>query len=541
MERPKSRAKPQSYDPEFRVKVVKTALAKKLSLEEIFKVYGVRSSAWCAWKKIYLEQGEDALRQYGQRARRAKKQLPSRAQEKLRRHVLQIKQKYPFFGIMRVWQWMLRSLFLPISYRQVRATLAEAKLLGKRPRKKRQPPKPRRFERARPNELWQSDITEIELAGGLTTYLIGFLDDHSRYIVAWGLYAGYTAELVLEVLRRGFAMYGRPAELLTDNGPPYKSWRGTTEFQKVLQKEDVKHILARPHHPETLGKIEAFWGQLKKEFVAEAKHKGNLEEMRERLAHWVNWYNFQRFQTEIKCAPAERFFQYQAAMKAEIERRILENEKELALAEIPPSQVIGSSPVGNDTLEVRKQGTEFIVILGDQEVNRVNVDRKEEGREEEKTAAGQDGRAGSGGEGESVLGAPGARGGEVDRRGLQADGAQAAAVLQDRGSDGPGDAGSGQDAGAPGKAAGSDGGGDVAGPTDGGAPAGAPADAEPGPDHQEALPPGSPEDAEKRPREAERNNLAGGAGGGSGDGAPSGPSSSASADRGVEGSETSEG
>lgn len=39
----KQKAKPQQYDPEFRVKVVKTALAKKLSLEEVFKVYGVRS------------------------------------------------------------------------------------------------------------------------------------------------------------------------------------------------------------------------------------------------------------------------------------------------------------------------------------------------------------------------------------------------------------------------------------------------------------------------------------------------------------------
>jgi transposase-like protein len=54
MEGSKRKAKPQKYDPEFRVKVVKTALSKKLSIEEIFKVYGVRASAWCSMKLCIL-------------------------------------------------------------------------------------------------------------------------------------------------------------------------------------------------------------------------------------------------------------------------------------------------------------------------------------------------------------------------------------------------------------------------------------------------------------------------------------------------------
>lgn len=508
MAKPKAKPSPKKYDAEFRVRVVKTSIEKKLSVEEIRKVYGITQSTWYPWRRVYLEEGEEGLRRYGTAARREKKALPPRAQEKLRQHVLAIKEKYPFFGIARVWQWMMRSLFLPVSYRQVRATLAEAKLLGKPPKKKRQPPKPRRFERARPNELWQSDITEIELAGGLTTYLIGFLDDHSRYLVAWGLYAGYTSELVLEVLRRGFATYGRPAELLTDNGPPYKAWRGTTEFQKVLQKEDVKHILARPHHPETLGKIESFWGQLKKEFVSQTRHKGGLEEMRERLAHWVNWYNFQRFQTEIKCTPAERFFQYQAAMKAEIERRILANEKELALAEAAPSEVIGHSPVGNDLLEVRKEGSEFIVTLGDQVVNRTDLKpEKETTHGSETQPLGETGDGGPGRQGEGVPGAGRAVGGEDDLGGVQGDRNQAPLVLQAGGADGEGDAGGRADAAGPGQEEGSGIGGVESGAGDGVAPAGAPAAGEPAADLDQALPDKRPESAEKEPGKAKGNDV----------------------------------
>ena len=41
--------------------------------------------------------------------------------------------------------------------------------------------KPRFFERSRPNQLWQSDIMTFRL-GGKNAYLIGYLDDYSRYI-----------------------------------------------------------------------------------------------------------------------------------------------------------------------------------------------------------------------------------------------------------------------------------------------------------------------------------------------------------------------
>src|SRR5207249_4755865 len=50
--------------------------------------------------------------------------------------------------------------------------------------------KPREFERARPNQLWQSDLfTFLLKREGRRLYLVGFMDDHSRYIVGFGLYA----------------------------------------------------------------------------------------------------------------------------------------------------------------------------------------------------------------------------------------------------------------------------------------------------------------------------------------------------------------
>ena len=103
--------------------------------------------------------------------------------------------------------------------------------------------------------------------GGRNAYLIGYLDDYSRYITALGLYRSQTAEYVIETYRRGISEYGVPKEMLTDNGRQYTNWRGTTRFEKELKKDRVKHIKSRPHHPMTLGKIERFWQTIQQEFL----------------------------------------------------------------------------------------------------------------------------------------------------------------------------------------------------------------------------------------------------------------------------------
>ena len=92
---------PQSrHDPDFRVKVVKTSIEKKLNGREACELFGVGMSTWWTWKRVYTEKGEAALRAYGESRRRAKKQLPPAAQEKLREQVLEVKGKYPFFGVL---------------------------------------------------------------------------------------------------------------------------------------------------------------------------------------------------------------------------------------------------------------------------------------------------------------------------------------------------------------------------------------------------------------------------------------------------------
>jgi transposase InsO family protein len=109
-------------------------------------------------------------------------------------------------------------------------------------------------------DLWQSDITSFHLARqSRRVYLTVFLDDCSRYVVGFALNMHQRQDLVVEALMSGIARFGKPREVLTDQGRQYFAWRGKSAFQKLLVNEGIQHVVARAHHPETVGKCERLW------------------------------------------------------------------------------------------------------------------------------------------------------------------------------------------------------------------------------------------------------------------------------------------
>ncbi len=97
----------------------------------------------------------------------------------------------------------------------------------------KRPPQVRRFERPVPNALWQTDIFTFNLKRMYKVYLIGIIDDHSRYLVGWGLYRQQTADAVMEVVKGAIGQWGAPREILSDNGRQFVAWRGTLSYLAV--------------------------------------------------------------------------------------------------------------------------------------------------------------------------------------------------------------------------------------------------------------------------------------------------------------------
>jgi transposase len=166
---------------------------------------GVGRSTLSKWVRLYRDQGEVGLRS---KPARRNRQRPKGAPA-VKTKVVELKWYHPELGIKRISQFLRRVLFLPVSRETVRRTLHEQQLL-KKPRRKPQcnPPQPRFFERSTSNQMWQADVFTFRL-GRKNAYLVGFLDDYSRYIVGLDVFRSQTAEHVLEVYRRAVARMRR--------------------------------------------------------------------------------------------------------------------------------------------------------------------------------------------------------------------------------------------------------------------------------------------------------------------------------------------
>jgi hypothetical protein len=193
-----------------------------------------------------------------------------------------------------------------------------------------------------PNQLWQTDIFTFRL-GGHYAYLIGYIDDYSRYITGLELFRTQTGQNVIEVYRRAASEYNPPKEMLTDNGRQYTSWRGHSRFELELKKDKIHHIKSQPHHPMTLGKIERFWKTIYLEFLVRAQFE-SFEDAAERIRQWVKYYNHKRPHQGIGgLCPADRYFEIQSELRKTIEHGIQENLLEMALRGKPrlPFYMVG--------------------------------------------------------------------------------------------------------------------------------------------------------------------------------------------------------
>lgn len=327
------------YPFELKLKAVKLYLEEGFTNPQITSELGLGPSTLAVWVRDYRTLGEDGLKSRRPGPPDGAAKLPPAVTGQ----IIQLKKDNPSFGIKRISQWLRRALFLQASAETVRHKLHQAGLMEPAPKpRERNITRPRFFERATPNQMWQSDIFTFRL-GGRYAYVIAFLDDYSRFMVGADLFRSPTAEAVIEVYRQAVAEYKPPKEMLTDNGRQYTSWRGTSRFEAELKKDGVAHFKSRPHHPMTLGKIERFWETIWQDFLTRAQFE-SFDSARERIKFWIKYYNHKRPHQGIGgLCPADRFFEIQSELRKTIEADIKENLLEMALRGQPraPFYMVG--------------------------------------------------------------------------------------------------------------------------------------------------------------------------------------------------------
>ena len=342
---------------EFRLRVAKLHLEDGYEARLLAQEFNISEYSVYRWSKAYREQGEQGLQS------KPSAPWPSRMPDDVRGRVVAIRKRHPGFGARRIADILKRWFLVPTSASSVQRALTDEGLVDKKkPKAKKNPSKPRFFERATANQMWQSDIMTFRLAGR-NAYLIGFMDDYSRYITGLGFYRSQTAEHVLETCRRAVGEYGVPKEMLTDNGRQYTNWRGTTRFERELQKDRIKHIRSRPHHPMTLGKIERFWQTILGEFLQRAQFT-SFEDAADRIDFWVKYYNYKRPHQGIGgLCPADRFFEIAHELKRTLEKGVEENALELALRGKPRDPFYMVGRLGDQSVVIRAEKGKVKMLL----------------------------------------------------------------------------------------------------------------------------------------------------------------------------------
>jgi transposase InsO family protein len=366
---PGERAKPKTFTAQQRLLLLDTWRRSGLPAKDFAALVGVSTHTLYTWKKRFEDCGPAGL---ADQPRGAKK--GSRLPEVTKRTILMLKQSHPEWGCQRISDMLARGPALPASASAVARILQAAgyELVDEPTRP--HPDKVRRFERARPNQLWQTDLFTFMLKRqNRRVYLVAFMDDQSRFIVSYGLHASQSTALVLEVLEAGIANYGPPEELLTDNGPQYVTWRGKSQFTRRLEKRGIRQIVAKPKRPQTLGKIERFWGTLWRECIETAVFL-DLADARNRIGLFLDDYNFRRPHQGIDgLAPADRFFGAAPEVLKTLKERVAANALELARHGIPKEPFYLTGQVDGQPFSVHREGDRVVLQRGDRQSEQVEL------------------------------------------------------------------------------------------------------------------------------------------------------------------------
>ncbi|MBL8606056.1 MAG: DDE-type integrase/transposase/recombinase, partial [Myxococcales bacterium] len=355
-------------------------MRSRLPASEFATLVGLSAATLYQWKKRFEARGPAGLED-GPRGRKG----GSRLAEPIRRAIVMLKRAHPDWGQDRIHDVLLRSEGYGASPGAVALVLEEeGYVVEEAPTVPHEAPV-RRFERARPNELWQTDLfTFLLKRENRRVHLVAFMDDHSRFIVGYGLHASASGALVREVLEAAIGNFGAPLEVLTDNGTQYKTWRGVSEFTQLLTRRGIRHVVASPRRPQTLGKAERFWGTLWRELLEKAIFQG-LDDARRRIGLFIDHYNFQRPHQGIGGAvPADRYFEAAAEVKATLLARVASNAEELARNGVPRKPFYLTGRVGDRDISLHAEGEKVVLVEGGQ---REEVDLGAPGRRAETEAA----------------------------------------------------------------------------------------------------------------------------------------------------------
>jgi len=254
---------------------------RKFTVSDLCESAGISRKTFYKWLNRYKDEGEAGLIDRPRRPKKIK-----RTPAFIISLVYETREKFNW-GAKKIESHLKRQYGIKVSHTTIQKYLE----LGGYVKRQKQNHY-RRWSRGEPNELWQIDISG---SGRLD-----IIDDASRFLIASVQLEHATADAVVRITEACFERFGSPREILSDRGTQFYSVRGgKSQFDELCERWGVRHILASPAHPQTIGKVERLHRTIDYERWW----------LRMSLAEYSEHYNYVRPHGGIEYAPpAERYF-----------------------------------------------------------------------------------------------------------------------------------------------------------------------------------------------------------------------------------------
>ena len=313
------------------------------SVTEVARRFSVSRQSVHTWLRRYAADG--GLGGLGDRSSRPHG-CPHQMSPAVEAKIVEIRRAHPAWGADRIGYQLERDGVSPVPGRtSIYRALVRNGLVVPGQRKRRRKDY-RRWERARPMELWQMDVVGgFHLADGTELKAVSGIDDSSRFGVSAKLVRRATAGPVCEALLAALCRHGIPEQILTDNGKVFTGRFGAAGssaevlFDRICAENGIRHLLTAPRSPTTTGKVERWHKTMRAEFLAEHDHRhATIADLQAALDAWVDHYNTERPHQALGMRPPIERFQLAAGPGVET---VVEPS---AVPAVPPAAVVQPSP-----------------------------------------------------------------------------------------------------------------------------------------------------------------------------------------------------
>jgi len=254
---------------------------------DVARRYGVARQTVHGWLRRYASDGLAGLVDRSSKPDTCPHQISAVIEVR----IVEMRKTHPGWGPRTIEYHLAREGVVPVPSRSsiYRALVRHGLIDPQRRRKRRSDYK--RWERARPMELWQMDITGgVHLVDASELKVVTGIDDHSRFCVSAKVVKRATAKPVCDALAEAMKVHGIPDQILTDNGKVFTGrfgpGSGEVLFDRICRENGIRHLLTAPRSPTTTGKVERFHKTLKKDFLA-GKTFVSVEEAQTAIDGWV--------------------------------------------------------------------------------------------------------------------------------------------------------------------------------------------------------------------------------------------------------------